>query len=185
MSDNVRYITAKDKAGLTELIGKAIASYGKGRIAVQVAIIAILIHAAKHGDYTAANNLVEGLGQGKTARDVVRFFRDFGGLSAEAIKDTDGKEQAANGFNVWQGADYIVAHLDDAKATMFWQHKQSKDNAFQEYSLEDSLRDLIKRHDKMLKAANDGKAKVDDTVTDATMRKVLELVHFEAITAAA
>jgi hypothetical protein len=176
---NIRYITPADDRGLKALVGKAVASYGKARIAVQVAIVAILIHAAKHHDYSQANALVVGLGKTKTARDVAVFFQDFGGLSQ---KKEDGQEQP-EGFNAWNGPDYIREHLDDAKATMFWEYKQPTGDVFRQYSLEEMARQFIQRHENAKKAAAKGKASLDDTLSETTMQAVLNLVKFERITA--
>lgn len=173
----IRYIPAKDAAGLKTMVSKAIAGYGKARIAVQVAIIAIMCHAAKHNDYSQANALVAGLGQSKTARDVATFFRDFCGLEAKPAEDGT----KPDGFNSWQGPAYIAEHLDAAKAQMFWLYKQPKGDVFTEYTLEELAQDFIKRHDRAVKAAKDGKATLDDSISEVTMRRVLGLVKFDAI----
>lgn len=173
----IRYIPAKDAAGLKSMVSKAIAGYGKARIAVQVAIVAILCHAAKHHDYSQANALVSGLGQSKTARDVATFFRDFGGLEAKPAEDGT----KPDGFNAWAGPDFIAERLDAAKAQMFWLYKQAKGDVFTEYTMEAMAQDFIKRHDRAVKAAKDGKATLDDSISEVTMKRVLALVKFEAI----
>lgn len=174
----IRYVEAKDNAGLKSMVSKAIGSYGKARIAVQVAIVAILIHAAKHNDYSQASDLVNGLGKTATARNVALFFRDFGGLG---VKDTPAGEEKPQGFNTWQGPKYIAERLDEAKATMFWAYKQPAADTFREYSLEDMARQFLQRHENARKQAAKGKASLDDTLSDTTMQAVLNLVKFEAI----
>lgn len=175
---NIRYITAADAKGLQSLVSKAVSSYGKARIAVQVAIVAVLIHAAKHHDYSQATALVQGLGKTKTARDVVLFFQDFGGFST--VKDETATE-APEGFNHWEGPDFIRERLDAAKATMFWLYKQPAGDVFRQYSLEEMARQFIQRHENAKKAAAKGKAELDDTLSDTTMQAVLNLVKFERI----
>ena len=174
----IRYITPADNKGLQSLVAKAIASYGKARVAVQVAAIAILCHAAKHNDYSQASALVLGLGKTKTARDLAVFFRDFGGLSVK--KAADGEEKP-EGFNAWQGPEHIIARLDEAKATMFWLYKQPKGDTFAEYSTEEMARQFIARHEKAVKAAAEGKATLDDSLSEVTMQAVLRLVKFEKV----
>lgn len=185
-NENIRYVTPANEAGLKTLVTKAINSYGKARIAVQVAIIAILCHAAKHHDYTQASALVNGLGKTKTARDVVLFFQDFGGFGVK--KNPDKPDEKAEGFNDWKGPDYITAdmgdgrsRLDHAKATMFWQYKQPTGDVFRQYSLEEMARQFIQRHENAKKQAAKGKAELDDTLSDTTMQAVLNLVQFERV----
>lgn len=178
-NNTIRYVTATDAKGLQSLVGKAIASYGKARIAVQVAIVAVLIHAAKHNDYSQATALVQGLGKTKTARDVVLFFQDFGGFST---KKAEPGEDQPEGFNQWQGPEYIRERLDSAKATMFWEYKQPAGDVFRQYSLEEMARQFIQRHENARKAAAKGKASLDDTLSETTMQAVLNLVKFERIT---
>lgn len=177
---SIRYVTPANDAGLKTLVTKAINSYGKARIAVQVAIVAILCHAAKHHDYSQANALVLGLGKSKTARDVAVFLQDFGGLSVK--KDETATEQP-EGFNSWKGPEYIAEHLDDAKATMFWEYRQPTGDVFRQYSLEEMARQFIQRHENAKKAQAKGKASLDDTLSETTMQAVLNLVKFERITA--
>lgn len=173
----IRYINPVDDKGLKALVTKAVNSYGNARVAVQVAVIAILCHAAKHHDYSQASALVNGLG-GKTARDVVRFFQDFGGLSVK--KPEDGEEKP-EGFNAWQGPDFIAEHLDEAKATMFWLYKQPRGGAFQTYSVEEFARQFITRVENARKRAAKGEAAVKDDMSETTMQAVLNLVKFETI----
>lgn len=184
----IRYITAADAKGLQSLVSKAIASYGKARAAVQVAIVAVLIHAAKHHDYSQASELVNGLGKTQAARDVVRFFQDFGGLSVKP--DAENPDAEATGFNDWKGSDYITekmegggTRLDAAKATMYWEYRQPRGSVFKEYSTEEMAREFINRVNRVRKQAKAGKAALTDNLSDTTMQEVLNLVKFERIAA--
>lgn len=176
--NQIRYIEAKDNAGLKAMVTKAVNSYGKARVAVQTAIVAILCHAIKHNDYSQANVLVVGLGKTQAARSVATFFRDFGGLSVDEAKT---KDDEAAGFNTWQGPQYIAERLEAAKATMFWQYKQPSDNPFREYSTEEMARAFIQRVENARKQAAKGKARVTDDLSDTTMQAVLNIVKFERI----
>lgn len=188
VENQVRYVTPADAKGLQALVGKAIASYGRARVAVQVAIVAVLIHAAKHHDYSQANVLVNGLGQTQAGRDAVRFFQDFGGFSVKASPENADAEP--EGFNDWKGPGYITeklesgeTRLDVAKATMFWQYRQPRGSVFKEYSTEQLAREFINRINRVRKQAKDGKAKVIDNLSDTTMQEVLNIVKFERIAA--
>lgn len=183
MNDSsIRYITPDSAAGLKTLVTKAISSYGKARVAVQVAIVAILCHAAKHHDYSQATALVDGLGKTKTARDVVKFFTDFGGLkTVKKVDEKTGEEITPDGFNDWQGSDYIAEHLDDAKATMFWEYSQSRESVFKVYSVEEMARQFVNGVANARKRAANGKAEIRDDLSETTMQSVLNLVKFESI----
>lgn len=191
-TNGIRYIEAKDAAGLKSMVTKAVNSYGKARIAVQVAIIAILCHAAKHHDYSQASALVNGLGNTQAARSVARFFQDFGGLGTKQVKDeATGEMVDPSEFNTWQGPDYITGLMDDgttrrldaAKATMYWEYRQPRTNAFKQYTTEDLAREFINRVNRVRKQAKAGKAELVDNLSDITMQEVLNLVKFERIAA--
>lgn len=172
---NVNYIVAKDNKDLEGIVTKAIASYGRGRLAVQKAIIACLIHAAKHGDYRQASTLAFAIG-GKTGQQIVTFFQDFGGLSR-----SENADQNVEGFNQWQGKDHIIKHLDEAKATMFWEWKTKKEPEFKAYTTEQLAKDFLESIQKARKKAAQGKASFTDELTDQTRQAVLRMVRFEAV----
>lgn len=170
----IKYITAKDTTDLYKIQDKAISSVHKARDLVQIALVATLIHAGKHGDYTGATRMIEGTGNAVNGAALVKFFVRFGGL----LVAEDG-----SGFSGWQGADYIRANLNDAKATMWWTLK--KVNPFAGYSAEAEIKKFIKRHKAMTakldSMSDEDKEKVSLTINDETIKALLSLVNFEAI----
>jgi hypothetical protein len=98
------------KGEVKTVVGNAVKGYQKGRRAVQNAAIVVLMHAAKHGDYSQAQVLCEGVGN----KSLVKFFEDFGGLVVDA---------ETKSFANWKGADYIRENFEAAKGQMYWEYK--------------------------------------------------------------
>lgn len=90
------------------VVAKAVKDYQKGRRGVQNASVLVLIHAAKHGDYSQSQILCDGVG----SKSLVEWFKDFGGLVVEGDK-----------FVGWSGADHIRDNFEQAKAQMYWEYK--------------------------------------------------------------
>lgn len=168
----IEYVTTKDVKELDKLITSAVSSAKTMRSKIQIAAVAILIHAEKHGDYTKANDLVNGLGHGVNGRALVQWFTKFGGLSVDK-----------NQFSGWNGKEYIRDNFDDAKSTMWWEFK--KQNAFAGHNLEQELKRIIKRSLAMKKKVSgmtqEEQEKVNLNVSDATINAILNLCNFEAI----
>lgn len=168
----IKYVFAKDAAGLEKIQAVAIKSVAKARIQVQIAAVATIRHAWEHGDWTFAQKLVDGLGNTVNGAALVEWFKMYGGLKTE---DT--------GFIGWSGKEYIEANFEKAKATMWWELK--KKNPFAGYSLEDALKKIIKDHsamkEKLVGLTEEDQRKVDFTVNDETIKAVLKLCNFEAI----
>ena len=61
-------ISYLSKKNVDQLIATAISSSNTMRKNVQIAAVHVLIHAAQHGDYSKAQILVDGLGDGVNAR---------------------------------------------------------------------------------------------------------------------
>lgn len=95
-----------------EVVASAIKQYQKGRRSVQNAAVCVLLHAYKHGDYTQATVLCEGVGN----KSLVSWFEDFGGL----------KQGDEGGFSGWSGKDFIEKRFEDAKKQMYWEYKAEK-----------------------------------------------------------
>jgi len=127
------------KKNVDELISAAINSSNTMRKNVQIAAVHILIHAAKCGDYTKAQTLVDGLGQGVNARGLVEWLIKFGGLTV--LED-------ATGFDGWQGKDYIKKNLDDAKSKMWFEFKPQ--NPYAGFNIVDAVTKTIKSAEKAL-----------------------------------
>lgn len=168
----IKYVFAKDAAGLEKIQASAVRSVTKAREQVQIAAVATIKHAHEHGDWTFAQRLVDALGNTINGAALVEWFKVYGGLEAE---DT--------GFIGWKGKAHIEENFADAKAKMWWELKKA--NPFKGFDLEAALQ-------KVLKDANDNKKKIDAlpeedkakvklVVNDATIRAVLALCNFEAI----
>lgn len=154
------------KTDVDKLILKAIDSAKTMRLKVQIAAIAVLHHAFKHGDYTKANDLVNGLGDGVHSAALVEFFVVYGGL----IVNED--EQC---FDAWQGKGYIKDNFDNAKATMWWELK--KVNPWAGYDMYKQLEKLVSAYDKAVarvaKMSTEGEDTTDLLNADKDVMRVL------------
>lgn len=170
----IKYILPKDAAELSKMIGQAVKSVATARTRIQMAAVGVLYHAYKHGDYTAANDLVQGLGNTVNGKALVEFFVRFGGLKINA----EGKA-----FDGWQGKDFIEGQFDEAKSQMWWELKQQ--SAFKGFDIEEALQRIIKQHkatqEKIVGLTPEDQAKVNLKVSEATMTQLFALVDFEAI----
>lgn len=170
----IKYIQPKDAAQVDSLIGKAVKSVNKARVDVQIAAIAILMHAEKHGDWTKANDLVHGLGNTINGKALVEWFVVYGGLTID-------EEQGQ--FNGWSKAEYIKGKFQDAKAKMWWELKVQ--SPFKGFDLEAALLKVCKDHAavvaKMANMPEEDQKKVKLLVNDSTIKAVLGLCNFEAI----
>jgi hypothetical protein len=105
------------KDDIKSVVANAVKGYQKGRRGVQIAAVNVLLHAARHGDYTQAQVLCEGVGN----KSLVKWFEDFGGL----IVNPETKS-----FGGWKGAGYITdadekgnSRFTKCKAQMYWEYK--------------------------------------------------------------
>lgn len=124
-------------------INAAIKATGASKRLIQEACIAILIHAEKHGDWSKANTLVEGLPDSIRKDSLVQWFIKFGGL-----------ETSAANFVSWQGADYIRSNFQEAKET-YWDDVKKPNNPWKGFNLDDEIKRLIDKANKELKAHRD------------------------------
>lgn len=169
----IKYVTPKDAADLAKIQGTAVRGVNRGRSLVQVALVATMLHAGKHNDWSSANDFVTALGNSVNGRAIVEWFQKFMGL--KIAEDN-------SGFGSWSGPDHIKANLEEAKATMWWELKIA--SPFKGYSLEQALQGLIKKHESVMgKVADDPEAAklVSVEVNDSTIRQVLALCNFDAI----
>lgn len=168
----IKYVFAKDAAGLEKIHAVAIKSVAKARIQVQIAAVATIRHAFEHGDWTYAQKLVTGLGNTVNGAALVEWFKLYGGLKAD---DT--------GFIGWSGKEHIQQNFEQAKGKMWWELKAK--NPFAGYSLEQALTKLIKDHnnmkEKVVGLTAEDQEKVNFKVNDETIKAVLKLCNFEAI----
>lgn len=168
----IKYVFAKDVAGLEKIQAAAVKSVQNARVSVQVALVATIRHAYEHGDYSYAGKLVDALGNSVNGKAVVEWFKLYGGLKAD---DT--------GFIGWSGKQYIEDNFEKAKAGMWWELKAA--SPFKGFDLEAALQNVIKQHnaiqEKVVGLSDEDKAKVKFDVNDATIKAVLKLCNFDAI----
>jgi hypothetical protein len=136
-----------DLAPVDKLVASAIRMQGKANAAIQVAAVSVIAHAAKHGDYSKAAILVDGL-EGAFRASLIEWFVKFGGLTVEGGK-----------FSGWQGADYIRASFADAKETPWY--KVKKEVLYQGFDLDQEIRGLLDRAAKAAKKAANDEAAAD------------------------
>lgn len=169
----MKYVLPKDAAELTKLIDSAVRSAKSMRDKVQVAAVAILHHAYTHGDWTKANDLVEGLGDGVKRDSLVEYFVVNGGLTVG-----EGKE----GFIGWKGKEFIKEHFNDAKENKWWDYKKS--NPFQGWDVNAQVQALAKKYRAMVKASEGmeeaDKEKVVLELKDEVLQNFLAMFNLEA-----
>jgi len=125
--------TTELKKNVDSLIARAGVSLGKAESHVQIAAVAVLLHAYQHGDYSKAGVLVSTVtDNGGLASSLVKWFVKFGGLTGDD-----------KGFTGWQGADYIKANFDEAKATMWSKYKPA--NPYAGLNLKVEMLKLVNR----------------------------------------
>ena len=151
----VKQFSYTSKKSVDQLISAAINSSNTMRKNVQIAAVHILIHAAKCGDYSKAQTLVDGLGQGVNARGLVEWFIKFGGLTVS---------EDATGFDGWQGKDYIKKNLDDAKSKMWFEFKPQ--NPYAGFNIVESVTKTIKSAEKALTKKNKALAEGDNETAE-------------------
>jgi hypothetical protein len=123
--------------------------------AVQQCAIAILLHAHKYGDYTAARTLVEACGEGVRKTTLVAWFVKFGGLAVSEV--------AAEGFSGWKGAAFIEEHMNAAKAEP-WYKTKKEPSPWEGFDLDAELRRVLDKAAKAMKNHTGDKGLVvDDT----------------------
>lgn len=168
----IKYVFAKDAAGLEKIQAAAVKSVHSARVSVQVAAVATIRHAYEHGDWSYAGKLVEALGNTINGKALVEWFKLYGGLKTD---DT--------GFIGWSGKEFIEANFEKAKAGMWWELKAA--SPFKGFDLEAALQKIVKDHaaitEKVVGLSDEDKAKVKLDVNDATIRAVLKLCNFDAI----
>lgn len=144
----MKYTLPKDAAALSTLIKSAITSATTMRSKVQLAAVGILHHAYQCGDWTKANELVEGLGHGVKRDSLVEYFVVNGGLViAEGAKE----------FTGWKGKEFIKENFETAKDKMWFEYRKA--NPFKGYEGQAEFDKFIKKLAAMSKLKEQG---VDD-----------------------
>lgn len=82
----IKYVFAKDAAGLEKIQASAVRSVAKAREQVQIAAVATIKHAHEHGDWTFAQRLVDALGNTINGAALVEWFKVYGGLETNDNK---------------------------------------------------------------------------------------------------
>lgn len=140
---------------------------------VQVCAVTILCHAANYGDYRKANDLVSSLGNGTRASSLVKWFEAFGGF-----------KKSAKGFQGWNGKQYIIDNLPNAKATK-WHTMEKEVNPYIEFNAEQELKKLIVKYRNIkAKAASMGaeaKSHIHLDINNQLIQELVSLVSFETI----
>jgi hypothetical protein len=177
LSMRINYRLAKTGEELAKMVQRTITTANTLRKQVQETAVAIIAHAEAHGDYTQANVLVNGLGEGINGRALVEWFAKYGGLVVD-------EDQGA--FVGWQGKDYIRENFSAAKENMWWTLKPQ--NPWAGLKLEDALQSVITKHDNALKKANklnlsdeDRARLIDDNVRPETIEAICRLADFKVI----
>lgn len=169
-------LTGKNAKGVDALIADAVKSAKTMREKTQVAAVAVLMHAAKCGDYTKADVLVKGMGQGVHAQALVQWFEVFGGLVIVDVKDADGKVVDKK-FGQWKGKDFLETQFNKnngPKQTAWWSFHNPK--PYGGFDFMDYLRKGLAQADKAMQKINDAAEAGDD----AEKERLLEVVSIDA-----
>lgn len=173
-NNTMKYTLPKDAKELDKLITSAIKAAQTMKAKVQQAAIGILHHASICGDWTKANELVEGLGHGVKRDSLVEWFSKYGGLTIA---------EGANKFTGWKGKDHIRLHLNDAKDQMWYDLKKS--NPFKGFNMNEEINKLLKRRAKVMKElpvlSEDDQAKVSLDLNEEVIQALLKASNFEAV----
>lgn len=139
----------------TDALDKAIAKVIKASTSLQADIqkvaIQIVAHAYKHGDYTRANTLVTGLGDGVRKVALVEWFNKCGMVVEDGANEF-------TGFN----KKYAEKHFDEMKGTNWWTLKPQR--PFAGFDLMAEIARIVKKADKV---------QGDATLTDEEKAQVL------------
>lgn len=109
---------------------------------IQKVAIGIVAHAYKHGDYSRANVLVDGLGEGVRRTALVEWFHRCGLNVSEA-------DQCFNGFN----KKVCERKFEEMKGTDWWTLKPER--PFDGFDLQAELSRLLKKAERVM--AEEGK----------------------------
>lgn len=130
--------------GSVKELDKAIASVidaSKGlQDNIQAVAVGIMVHAWKHGDFTRAQTLVDGLGQGVRRAALVEWFHGCG------LK-VDEQEQRFSGFNKAKMED----KFEKMKSTPWYTMKPER--PFTGFDMKAELERLIKKAERAMKTA--------------------------------
>lgn len=179
---SIKYILPKDANELGKLRASAIRAAGSARTKIQIAAVATLHHAYVHGDWTQANNLVQGLSEGGIRRDALtQWFVTYGGLTI-GTAEVEGKN--VKQFTGWSGKEYIKEYFNEAKSN-FWDKAKKEADPFKEFDLQAELTKLLARAGKALKAVEGQdevtQKRVKMEVNEATIKQLLNMTDFEVI----
>lgn len=154
-----------------KLIKDAITGHNTIKKRIQAAAVQILCHAANHGDWTKANDLVAGLSNGSVRRDtLVEWFKVYGGLKHDDEK-----------FVGWHNANFIKKRLDEAKAKDWTQCKKEKP-PFEARSGAAITAAYFTQLESNLKKAEKAGVEADYTIeTVAKIRKLLGSLEVESL----
>lgn len=171
---------AKDGKKLKAFVLSAVAAFSTARDQIQLAAIAIISHAAMHGNnrINLVNDFCNDL-KGARADLLAQWFEKFGGYTR-----TVGK----SGFTNWEGKDYITRELlDKAKATM-WYAKAPSD-AFVGMDINKAIVSAVKKamkrqgqYEKLVESGQTPAESVNLDLTEATINFLLNSVNFEDLT---
>lgn len=180
---------AGDNAGTTKLQDAAIRAATNARTVIQYALVATLLHLAKHHDVRMASRLVDGLNGTVRGNALVRYLLRYGHLEVGRVEveGKDGKTTKVDGFIgiVGDAKDHEAAirkTLDEAKNTA-WYELTPPANPYS-FKLENALMQVERQAEAAAKRVKNGKAKPEDVdfhVSDAVREQVMRLFNFEQI----
>ena len=124
-----------------------------------------------------ATRLVEALGNGINQAAVVAMFVKYGGLKVSEDPENPG-------FTGWTSREYVIEHLDDAKAKPWWNERQQRPFSGYDVNVQiESLLRKVKRNKEKLAdptVSDEDKAKINVEANDGMVRQLLGALKFEA-----
>lgn len=155
---------------IVKLIASAASAYGKGRLAVQDAAVAIVRHASIFGDCDKASQLVRILNP-KDRPTLIKWFMAVSPIGVKLDKDDPNKDKAR--FIKADSKAYNKFNLDMAAAVNWWELPSEEKPEAPKLGLEDFYDDIEKALKKHLTEAT--LAKFDASVTQDIINAVRDI----------
>lgn len=164
-------------AEVEKAIDLAIQSAGSARNNIQMAAMQIVRHIQRHGDYTLANKLVDGMPSGIKADSLVAYFREFACLKSGAESFTGFRD----GLKHEEAAGLIKKTWGKAQST-WWYSFGKKTNPHVDFDINKRLDALFKTLEKEAKKAREtGNANIRTEPDDDHKKQVLEFLNIKFV----
>lgn len=175
---SINYSLPKNKQETDSLINKAWQAIESSTKAVQIALVATIYHAYKHGDWTIANRFALECPKEAKQKFMVDWLVKFGGLVVGEVPQDNG--QPITQFVGWKGKEFIKENFELAKDTL-WTKAIKQEAGIVNFDLNEEARKFANKMGKKLKSIEnlptDRKGDVKIEVNEETIRMLLGLLN--------